>query len=109
MSTSSSMVAVGRGVVAAATVVLADVDVVVVVAGALDVDEACCVAVLEVEAAVVGEGEVGGEEDVEFVVDVELVGVRAFVLAELVALSVLHAAMLMRAAPSTATPRLCRR
>jgi hypothetical protein len=87
-----------------------DVDELVVAAGALDVDEAGCVAVLEVEAAVVDEGEVGGENDVEFVVDVELVGVRAaFALAELVALSMLHSAMPMRAAPSTATPSLCRR
>ena len=62
------MVAVGRGVVAAATmVVLVDVGVVVVAAGALDVDGARGVAVLEVEAAaVVDEGAVGGEEEVEF-------------------------------------------
>ena len=55
------MVAVGRGVVAAATVVvLVDVGVVVVAAGALDVDGARGIAVLEVEAAVVDEGAVGG-------------------------------------------------
>src|SRR4051812_33142472 len=110
MSTSSSTVAVGRGVVAAATAaVLMDVGVLVVAAGALDVDGTRGVAVLEVEAAaVVDEGAVGGDEEVELAADAEPLGVGGLVPAALVALSVLHAARPMRPMARTATPTLRR-
>jgi len=105
MSTSSSMVAVGRGVVAAATVVvLVDVGVVVVAAGPLDADGVGGIAMLEVEAAVVDEGAIGAEGEVEFAVVVEPVRVGAFVPAALVALLVVQAAMLIRPVARTATP-----
>ena len=103
------MVAVGRGVVATATVVvLVDVGVVVVAAGPLDADGVGGIAMLEVEAAVVDEGAVGGEEEVEFAVDVEPVRVGGFVPAALVALLVVQAAMLIRPVARTATPTLRR-
>ena len=104
------MGAVGRGVIATPTVaVLVDVAVVVVAAGARDVDGARGVAVLDVEAAaVVDEGAVGGEEEVELAADAEPVRVGGFVPAALVALSVLHAARLIRPVARTATPTLRR-
>jgi hypothetical protein len=104
------MGAVGRGVVAAATVaVTTDVGVVVVAADALDVDGARGVAVVEVEAAAgVDEGAVGGEEEVELAADVAPVRVGELVPAALVAPFVLHAAMLIRPVARTAIPTLRR-
>jgi len=103
------MVAVGRGVVAAATVVvLVDVGVVVVAADPLDADGVGGIAVLEVGAAVVDEGAVGAAEEIEFAVDVEPVRVGAVVPAALVALLVVQAAMLIRPVARTATPTLRR-
>ena len=102
------MGAVGRGVVAAATVaVTTDVGVVIVAGGALDVVAARGVTVLEV-AGVVDGGAVGGEEEVEFAADVAPVRVGGFVPAALVELSVLHAATLIRPMARTATPTLRR-
>ncbi|MET0145480.1 MAG: hypothetical protein ABW328_11960 [Ilumatobacteraceae bacterium] len=100
ISTSSSTVAVGRGVVAATVVVLVDVGLVVVATGARGV------AVPEVAAAAVVDE--GAEEEIVFAAAVEPVRVGGFVPAAFVALSVLHAAMLMRPMARTATPTLRR-
>jgi hypothetical protein len=83
--------------------------VLVVTAGALDVDGARGVAVLEVEAAAVGnEGAVGNEEEVELAADAGPVRVGGFVPAASVERSVLHAARLIRPMARTATPTLRR-